>query len=116
MCLDQCSYFTVVCVPTVINMLEILYLVISFYNSVMRVCSHYLYALTLLAALHTHQQAMEVIGFQPDEISATLELLASVLNLGNVSFVGNTLPDGTDSCSISDMTCKQLLNVHACTY
>ncbi len=63
---------------------------------------------------HTMQQAMEVIGFQPDEISATLELLASVLNLGNVSFVGNTLPDGSDSCSISDMTCKQ--QYHACTY
>lgn len=49
---------------------------------------------------------MEVIGFQPEEISATLELLASILNLGNVTFVGKTLPDGTDSCSITDMTCK----------
>lgn len=50
------------------------------------------------------QQAMEVIGFQPEEISATLELLASILNLGNVTFVGETLPDGTDSCSINDLT------------
>ena len=49
---------------------------------------------------------MEVIGFQPEEISEVLELLASILNLGNVVFTGNTLPDGTDSCTIEDMTRK----------
>ena len=48
------------------------------------------------------QQAMEVIGFQPDEISGMLELLASILNLGNVQFVGSSLPDGTDMCCIED--------------
>ena len=48
------------------------------------------------------QQAMEVIGFQPDEISGMLEFLASILNLGNVQFVGSSLPDGTDMCCIED--------------
>ena len=52
---------------------------------------------------------MEVIGFQPDEISGMLELLASILNLGNVQFIGSSLPDGTDMCSIEDPKCKFIL-------
>jgi len=44
---------------------------------------------------------MEVIGFLPDEISAALELLAAILNIGNAMFEGYSLPNGTDAC-ISD--------------
>ena len=43
---------------------------------------------------------MEVVGFSADEISAMLELLAAILNLGNVSFEGYSLPNGTDACRL----------------
>ena len=51
---------------------------------------------------------MEVIGFLPDEISAALELLAAILNIGNATFEGYSLPNGTDACKMSaeSTTCK----------
>lgn len=51
---------------------------------------------------------MEVIGFLPDEISAALELLAAILNIGNAMFEGYSLPNGTDACKMSaeSTTCK----------
>jgi len=54
------------------------------------------------------QKAMEVIGFLPDEISAALELLAAILNIGNATFEGYSLPNGTDACKMSaeSTTCK----------
>ena len=60
-----------------------------------------------LVSLHL-QKAMEVIGFLPDEISAIFELLAAILNIGNVTFEGYSLPNGTDACRMSteSVTCR----------
>ena len=43
---------------------------------------------------------MNIIGFEADEIGAVLELLAAILILGNVTFEGYTLPNGTSACKI----------------
>ena len=53
------------------------------------------------------QKAMEVIGFLPDETSSILELLSAILNLGNATFKGYSLPNGTDACELENLTCKQ---------
>lgn len=45
---------------------------------------------------------MEVIGFDADEISAMLEMLAAILNLGNIKFESYSLKNGTDACKLSD--------------
>ena len=69
-----------------------------------------------IVSLHL-QKAMEVIGFLPDEISAIFELLAAILNIGNVTFEGYSLPNGTDACKMSteSFTCKQLRLLQVCT-
>ncbi|XP_052803474.1 unconventional myosin-Ia-like isoform X2 [Mya arenaria] len=45
---------------------------------------------------------MEVIGFLPSEITDVLQLVASVLKLGNVSFTPRSNQDGTDGCDIAN--------------
>ena len=45
---------------------------------------------------------MEVVGFMPEDISSILELLAAILNLGNITFTGLTLPNGTDACKLKE--------------
>ena len=49
---------------------------------------------------------MEVIGFAPDEISSMLELLAAILNLGNVTFSSYSLPNSIDACRMEIAKCK----------
>ena len=46
------------------------------------------------------QKAMEVTGFIPDEISGVFELLAAVVNLGNIQFKGYMLPNSTDASKL----------------
>ena len=46
------------------------------------------------------QKAMEVTGFTPNEISGVFELLSAVLNLGNIQFIGYTLPNSTDASKL----------------
>lgn len=43
---------------------------------------------------------MEIIGFTHEEIHLVFQLLASILNLGNVDFSEKTNTDGTDGCDI----------------
>ncbi|XP_019849639.1 PREDICTED: unconventional myosin-Ia [Amphimedon queenslandica] len=50
----------------------------------------------------TTLKAMEVIGFTAEEISSVLELLAAILNLGNVTFKGYALPNGTNACEMQN--------------
>ena len=45
-----------------------------------------------------------MIGFLPDEISGCLEVLAAILNLGNATFTGYSLPDGSDACKLENVT------------
>lgn len=45
---------------------------------------------------------MEVLGFDPSEISSVLELLSGILNLGNFQFKGYSLPNGTDACQLQE--------------
>lgn len=47
---------------------------------------------------------MEVIGFQPGEITQVLQLVAMVLKLGNVRFSPRSNKDGTDGCDIDNPT------------
>ena len=49
---------------------------------------------------------MEVIGFRRDEITSVLQLVASVLKLGNVEFSHRSNPDGTDGCDIGNTNGK----------
>jgi myosin-1 len=51
---------------------------------------------------HVTIKAMEVIGFSPEDISSVLEMLAAILNLGNVTFAGYSLPNGTDACKVTE--------------
>ena len=46
---------------------------------------------------------MEVIGFYRDEVSSVLQLIASILKLGNVQFSPRSNQDGTDGCDISNV-------------
>lgn len=55
----------------------------------------------------TTMKAMEVIGFLPDETSSILELLSAILNLGNATFKGYSLPNGTDACTLENLTYVQ---------
>ncbi|XP_025905687.1 unconventional myosin-Ia [Nothoprocta perdicaria] len=48
------------------------------------------------------QDAMGVIGFSPDEVSALLEVTAAVLKLGNVQLSDRFLAGGTEACGISE--------------
>ena len=43
---------------------------------------------------------METIGFSAEDITSILELLAAILNLGNVEFEGYSLPDETKDCNM----------------
>lgn len=43
---------------------------------------------------------MEIIGFAKEEIQTVFQLLASILNLGNVEFVERPNADGTDGCDV----------------
>ena len=49
---------------------------------------------------------METIGFIPEEISGILELLGAILNLGNATFEGYSLPNGTSACNMKEHICK----------
>jgi hypothetical protein len=43
---------------------------------------------------------MEIIGFSESEIMHILNLIASVLKLGNVQFIPKANMDGTEGCSL----------------
>lgn len=43
---------------------------------------------------------MEITGFTPDEISGVFELLSGILNLGNIEFIGYTLPNSIDASKL----------------
>lgn len=51
---------------------------------------------------------MEIIGFNAEEISGIFELLAAVLNLGNITFRGYALPNGTNACEMQNTEGKVL--------
>eukprot|EP00731_Ephydatia_muelleri_P013412 Em0007g722a len=48
-------------------------------------------------------EAMEVIGFSPEDISCVLEMLSAILNLGNAKFKGHTLPNGSNACKLDNL-------------
>ncbi|NXX80448.1 MYO1A protein, partial [Urocolius indicus] len=48
------------------------------------------------------QDAMKVIGFSPEEVTALLEVTAVVLKLGNVKLSGSYQASGMESCSITE--------------
>ncbi|NWI70570.1 MYO1A protein, partial [Todus mexicanus] len=48
------------------------------------------------------QDAMKVIGFSPDEVTALLEVTAVVLKLGNVELSCSYQASGMEACSISE--------------
>uniref|UniRef100_A0A8C8RMZ1 Unconventional myosin-Ia n=1 Tax=Pelusios castaneus TaxID=367368 RepID=A0A8C8RMZ1_9SAUR len=48
------------------------------------------------------QDAMQVIGFSPEEVQALLEVTAVVLKLGNVQLAGQFKASGMESCSIQE--------------
>ena len=60
-------------------------------------CDHVVIMVYLL------QNAMEIIGFSPEEISSIFELLAAILNIGNITFDGYSLPDGTTACNMQNI-------------
>ncbi len=43
---------------------------------------------------------MSVIGFLPEEISTMLELLAAILNLGNIEFISDHPSNPMEPCRI----------------
>ncbi|KAM6330609.1 unconventional myosin-Ia isoform 3-T3 [Alca torda] len=48
------------------------------------------------------QDAMRVIGFSPDEVTALLEVTAMVLKLGNVQLSSSFQASGMEACSIAE--------------
>ena len=50
--------------------------------------------------IYFFQRAMEVIGFEKEEITAVFQLVASVLKLGNIELQHHSNIDGTDGCRI----------------
>ena len=52
---------------------------------------------------------MEVIGFQKDEVTSILQLVAAILKLGNVEFSHRSNPDGTDGCDIANENGRRIL-------
>jgi myosin heavy subunit len=46
------------------------------------------------------QRALEVLGFDREEVSSLFQLVASVLKLGNVGFKHRPNIDGTDGCQL----------------
>ena len=43
---------------------------------------------------------MEIIGFSSEDMTSIFELLAAILNLGNIEFEGYLLPDETSACKL----------------
>ncbi|NWV10398.1 MYO1A protein, partial [Ptilonorhynchus violaceus] len=54
------------------------------------------------ANFHTMQDAMRVIGFSPEEVTALLEVTAVVLKLGNVQLSSSFQASGMEACSIAE--------------
>ena len=48
------------------------------------------------------QKALEVIGFKQEEVVCVFQLVASVLKLGNVTFLHQSNMDGTDGCKLAN--------------
>ena len=48
------------------------------------------------------QKALEVIGFQQEEVVQVFQLVAAVLKLGNLTFLHQSNMDGTDGCKLSN--------------
>ena len=48
------------------------------------------------------QKAMETVGFSSEDMISVFELLAAILNLGNIDFEAYSLPDGTSACNLSN--------------
>ncbi|XP_013388317.1 unconventional myosin-Ia-like [Lingula anatina] len=63
------------------------------------------------------KRAMEVIGFSPEEVRGVFELVASVLKLGNVEFVGQSNMDGTDGCQLKESyEVEEICDLLKCQY
>lgn len=45
---------------------------------------------------------MEIMGLSVEEIVSVLKIVASVLKLGNISFIPSNNIDGTEGCTISN--------------
>jgi myosin-1 len=45
---------------------------------------------------------MDILELDTDEVSAVLGLVASVLKLGNVTFLPSNNIDGTEGCSVTN--------------
>ncbi|NXN07098.1 MYO1A protein, partial [Indicator maculatus] len=74
-------------------------------------CRHYAYlnreasdvpGMDDAANFHAMQDAMRVIGFSPDEVTALLEVAAVVLKLGNVQLSSSYQANGMEACSIAE--------------
>lgn len=50
------------------------------------------------------KNGMNVIGFKPEEVTMTFQLVASILKLGNVLFQPKSNKDGTDGCDLPNMS------------
>uniref|UniRef100_A0A8D0HCX4 Unconventional myosin-Ia n=1 Tax=Sphenodon punctatus TaxID=8508 RepID=A0A8D0HCX4_SPHPU len=55
------------------------------------------------ASFRALQDAMQVIGFSPTEVTAVLEVTAMVLKLGNVQLQGQFQSSGMESCGLENM-------------
>uniref|UniRef100_A0A0B7BA75 Myosin motor domain-containing protein n=1 Tax=Arion vulgaris TaxID=1028688 RepID=A0A0B7BA75_9EUPU len=53
------------------------------------------------------KNGMEIIGFTTEEIQMVFQLLASILNLGNVEFLARPNADGTDGCDVLNIKVVQ---------
>lgn len=45
---------------------------------------------------------MEIMGLTLEEILSVLKIVASVLKLGNISFIPSNNIDGTEGCTVSN--------------
>jgi len=53
------------------------------------------------------QEALNVIGFLPEEVSGIFELLAGILNIGNITFTAVQDPrKGFESCQLDKKESK----------
>lgn len=56
----------------------------------------------LHAFILLQQKAMEIMGLSVEEIISVLKIVASVLKLGNISFIPSNNIDGTEGCTVSN--------------
>nr|CAD7397184.1 unnamed protein product [Timema cristinae] len=58
--------------------------------------------LTLIASFFLFQRSFEMLGFSQEDIVNVFKIVASVLKLGNISFIPTNNIDGTEGCTISN--------------